>query len=182
MNKKIASVLVGIFVMGLVSAGLVSYLSNMVSGSVVVEGPVFYANSGYNLLINNFLSGYTYTLNNAEDKIFLSVYLDEPLDFYKPELTLYVKANLSEGIEPKNLDLEFLYIDTDNNLNHICNSPISVSVYKGDWQELSGSCIGTGELKNVDRFRYVISGMGDDDTVYKIKIDGYTRVEMDKAI
>ena len=45
MNKKIASVLVGILVIGIVSAGLVGYLSNMVSGTVEVSGPVFYANS-----------------------------------------------------------------------------------------------------------------------------------------
>jgi len=182
MNKKIATLIAGILLVGIVTAGLVPWLSNIVSGSVEVRGPVFYANKGYTLSINEF-EGSTvyYTINNANDKIFLSTYLDEPLDFYKPKLTLYVKANLTEGIEPKNLELEFLYVDSDSNIKHICSSPISIVVYKGDWQELSGSCIGLDELKNVERFKYVISGMGDVDTKYKIKIDGYTRVEMDKA-
>ncbi len=43
-NKKttIVSVLLGVLLIGIASAGLVGYLSNMISGSVVVEGPVFY--------------------------------------------------------------------------------------------------------------------------------------------
>jgi len=60
MNKKtaIVSVLLGVLLIGIVSAGLVGYLSNMVSGSVMVEGPVFYLNgydSGiyHDLFINN---------------------------------------------------------------------------------------------------------------------------------
>ena len=164
----------------LASAGLLDIFGK-IEGEVVVSGPVFYAAYGSKLLINEIGGSYLYILNDANDKIFLSTDLDKPLDFYKPKLTLYVKANLSEGIEPKNLDLEFLYIDTNDNVNHICNGPISVSVHKGDLQNLSGSCVGTEELKDVEQFRYVISGLGDNNTKYKIKVDGYTRVEMDRA-
>ncbi len=42
MNKKIASVLVGLLLIGIVSAGLVNYLSNTVTGTVSVECPTFY--------------------------------------------------------------------------------------------------------------------------------------------
>lgn len=42
-KRKIATLIVGVLLISIVSAGMVSYLSNMVSGSVTVEGPVFYA-------------------------------------------------------------------------------------------------------------------------------------------
>jgi len=184
MKNKIATLILGILLIGIASAGLVDYLSNTITGEIEVKGPVFYASSGHNLLINSFLGEYTYTINDANNQIFLSANLDEPLDFYQPELTLYVKANLTQGIEPKNLDLELWYIDNEDNLKHICSGPVQVEVSsEDDWQELSASCVGTSELKDVKKFKYVISGLGGDGsgTEYKIKIDGYTRVEMDKA-
>jgi len=56
-KTMLVSVVVGMLLVGIVSAGLVGYLSNVVSGSVVVEGPVFYLDldeggSNNQLLIN----------------------------------------------------------------------------------------------------------------------------------
>ena len=45
MNKKIAGVLLGVLLVGIVSAGLLDYFGK-IEGSVTVEGPVFYAMSG----------------------------------------------------------------------------------------------------------------------------------------
>ena len=183
MKKKtiVASVLLGVLLIGIVTAGLVPYLSNMVSGSVVVEGPVFYAHSGNQLEINEYSGGTVYhTIDNLGDEIFWGDELSEVMDFYKPELTLYALANLTEGIEPKNLDLIFEYIDDNGGAHDICKTSVLVNI-GGDYQELSGSCTGDSELKNVKKFIYTIKGKGDVGVVYKIKIEGYTKVEMDKA-
>ena len=183
MNKKtaIVSVLLGVLLIGIVSAGLVGYLSNMVSGSVVVEGPVFYARSGHGLEINEYTGSTTYyTIDDVDTEIFWSDELSEVMDFYRPELSLYVKANLTEGIEPKDLRLKFEYVDKDGNVKDICFSDVSVD--KGDYQLLSGTCEANDELIDVKKFIYTIMGKGDIGTKYKIKIDGTTKVEMDKAI
>jgi len=180
MRKKITAVLVGIFLIGIVSAGLVPWLSNIVSGSVTVEGPVFYAHSGHELEINEYSGGTTYyTIDNLENEIFWGGELSEELDFYKPRLTFYVLANLTEGIEPKKLRLTFEYVDDNNDVNEICYTEVSVN--KGEYQELSGICEGNNELDDVTKFIYRIEGRGDEGTEYKIKVDGYTRVEMTKA-
>ena len=180
MKRKIATLIAGILLVGIVTAGLVPWLSNIVTGSVEVRGPVFYANKGYTLSINEF-EGSTvyYTIKNTEPKVFWSEELSQIMDFYKPKLTLYVKANLTEGIEPKDLRLKFEYVNKDGNVKDICFS--DVSVHKGGYQTLSGECESNSELIDVEKFIYTISGRGDTGTVYKIKIDGYTRVEMDKA-
>jgi len=179
-KKKITAVLVGILVIGLVSAGIVPWISNIVTGTVSVEGPIFYAHSGNELEINEYSGGTTYyTVDNVEDEIFWGSELSEELDFYRPSLTFYVLANLTEGIEPKKLRLTFEYIDDNDDVNEICYTEVSVN--KGEYQELSGTCEGDNELDDVTEFIYRIEGRGDEGTEYKIKVDGYTRVEMTKA-
>ncbi len=44
MDKRIAGILVGVLLIGIVSAGLINYFGR-ITGEVIVEGPVFYANS-----------------------------------------------------------------------------------------------------------------------------------------
>jgi len=180
MNKKIASALVGILLIGIVTAGLVPYLSNMVTGTVTVEGPVFYATSDNRLLINEFEgSTVDYTIDDIKPEVFWTEELSEIMDFYKPKLTLYVNAILIEGIDPKDLRLKFEYVNKDGNVKDICFS--DVSVHKEEYQVLSGGCEANSELIDVKKFIYTISGRGDTGTVYEIKIDGITRVKMDKA-
>ena len=181
MNKKIASALLGVLLIGIVTAGLVPYLSNIVSGSVEVKGPVFYAASGNNLLINEFDDSTSeYEIDDGNLEIFLTQNLDEPLDFYRPSLNLQVKAKLVDGIIPKDLILEFGYFDSNNNLEEICRDTISVS--SNDFQLYPKSCNGNSELSNVNGFYYRIIGMGGEGVKYRISVtDGTTKVEMSKA-
>jgi len=181
MKKKTASALVGILLIGIVTAGLVPYLSNMVSGEVTVEGPVFYAASDNKLLMNEF-DGSTseYDIYDGHLEIFLTKNLDEPLDFYKPSLNMQVRAKLVDGIIPKDLILEFGYFDSNNNLEEICQDTVSIS--SNDFQLYPKSCDGDFELSGVNGFYYRIIGMGGEGVRYSVSVtDGETKVEMSKA-
>ncbi len=182
MNKKTASVIVGMLLIGIVSAGLVPYLSNMVSGSVEVEGPVFYAASGNNLLINEF-DGSTseYDIIDSDDEKFWTQDLDESLDFYKPKLDMYVRAKIVEGEIPKNLKLVFGYYSGDDVIE-ICDSLVSVTNFGDPFVQYPTSCEGNSTLSNVDGFIYKIVGMGTEDVKIRISVtNGETKVKMDKA-
>ena len=101
------------------------------------------------------------------------------MDFYKPSLKLFVLANLTQGTEPKSLSLIFEYVDEKDNVHKICSSDVVVNT--GSYQTLEGNCEGNSILKNVKSFNYRILGRGANGVVYKIKINGTTRVEMNKA-
>jgi hypothetical protein len=100
MKWKIATLIFGILLIGVVSSALVPYLSNTVTGSVTVEGPVFYLdltnilnsdNWGYLKLNNANVNGAEFILNSK--KFFsdsLGVDNFYPLDF---EITLNAKAH-----------------------------------------------------------------------------------------
>lgn len=183
MNKKtivIVSVLLGILLIGIVSASLLTYFGR-ITGTAEVTGPVFYAASSHRLLINEF-EGSTvyYIINDSEDEIFWTEELQEVLDFYRPKLKMYVEANLTEGDEPKRLELIFEYVDNNNDVFTICSGFVNVSS-ESEYQSLPVECEANDELYDVEKFVYRILGRGDIGTKYKIRVGGITRVEMDKA-
>ena len=184
MNKKtaIVSVLLGVLLIGIISAGVVGYLSNMVSGSVVVEGPVFYATGDNDLLINEF-DGSTswYNIIDSDDEKFWTQDLDETLDFYKPKLDMYVRAKVVDGILPKDLKLVFSYYSGDDVIE-ICDSLVSVTNSGDPFVQYSTSCEGDSTLLDVDGFVYKIIGLGTQEVKVRISVSyGETKVEMDKA-
>lgn len=184
MNKKIIMglVVVSFLLVGVVSAGLVPWLSNTVSADVGVKGPVFYATSGNSLVVNEYGDGentVTYKIDNSGNELFWSNELPNITDFnYKPKMELFVKANLSKGEhEPKRLNLVFEYINSTGDTNTICSTDVGVN--KGEnYQELKEECEADSELKNVKKFLYRIEGRADQDYQYGIKIDGYTKAEI----
>lgn len=184
MNKKtaIVSVMLGILLIGIVSAGLVGYLSNMVSGSVVVEGPVFYAttspgNPG-SLLINEFeVSGTTYTISGQGERIFMTNKLEE-MDFYAPELNLSVEARLYNGTQPKLLDLEFGYYDKFVNGISYPFCKVTINVSSGEMFVYSDICDGNS-VNSLEGFYYSIEGRGTGDVQIKVTTYyGETKVEV----
>jgi len=183
MNKKIASVVLGVLLIGIVSAGLVSYLSNMVSGSVVVEGPVFYASGENKLLINNFDDSIAeYDIIDGDNEVFLTTTFSEPLDFYKPSLNMYLRAKVVTGILPKNLNLEFGYFDSPENFIKICSGEVSINSNEFE-QYPFPNCEGSSELEDVNGFYYRITGMATPEVTCRISVtNGETKVEMNKAI
>ena len=183
MKRKIASVLVGVLLIGIVSAGLVPWLSNLVSGSVVVEGPVFYATGNNDLIINDFDdSTAEYDIIDGDNEVFLTTTFGEPLDFYKPSLNMYLRAKVVTGILPKNLNLEFGYIDEYNNFEAICSGEVSINSNEIE-QYPFPNCEGDSELEDVNGFYYRITGMATPEVTCRISVaNGETKVEMNKAI
>jgi hypothetical protein len=180
MKNKIATLILGILLIGIVSAGLVNYLSNTITGEVEVKGPIFYATSENKLLINEFdNSTANYSIQDSNDEKFWSEKFSESLDFYKPKLTMSVKAKVADGTLPKNLELVFGYYSNDN-LMKICDEEVSVN--SGEYEVYSVSCEGIEELKDVDGFYYKIIGMGTQEVECMISVsNGETKVDMDKA-
>lgn len=125
MKTKIATLIAGILLIGMVTAGLVPYLSNSVTGSVEVEGPVFYLDghiSGvyHNLLINE-IPGEELDINwNDGQRV---VFKTEALNldgFYKAKFnfTFYAKTNQS-GNE---IQMRITKVDDSNHQETICDS------------------------------------------------------------
>ena len=182
MNKKtaIVSVLLGVLLIGIVSAGLLDYFGK-IEGSVVVEGPVFYANSQEidlfgtevkELSINTFTASTSaYTLTGGESKIFWTEEFDESLDFYKPELKLYARARIVEGEIPKGLDLIFGYYQGDNTYE-ICRGEILVG--STELEPYNTLCDIYQEqnlpINNADGFYYEIKGKATPNVDTKISL------------
>ena len=182
MNKKIASALVGILLIGIVAAGLVPYLSNMVTGSVEVKGPVFYVASDNELLMNEF-DGSTevYDIIDGHNEVFLTISFSDTLNFYRPSLDMYIKAKVASGIVPKNLNLEFGYFDSSGDFKEICDGTVSILSDTFDVYDVP-NCAGSSELTGVKGFYYRITGMGTSDVTYEISVEGgNTKTEMNKA-
>jgi len=180
MKNKIATLILGILLIGIASAGLVDYLSNIITGEVEVKGPVFYATAGNKLLINEFdNSTVSYSIQDSDDEKFWSEKFSESLNFYIPSLTMSIRARVVNGTLPKNLELVFGYYSGDD-LIKICDKEVSVN--SEEYGVYSVSCEGTEELEDVDGFYYKIIGMGTQEVECRISVsNGDTRVEMDKA-
>ena len=176
----IAGIIISVFLIGIVSAGLVGYLSNMVSASIEVKGPVFYASSENRLLINEFDdSTSSYFIIDSDDEKFWTQDLGKTLNFYKPKLDMYVRARIVDGEVPKNLKLVFSYYSGDDVIE-ICDSLVSVT--SNSFKPYPTSCEGDSTLLDVDGFVYKIVGLGTEEVQIEISVSyGETKVEMDKA-
>lgn len=190
MNKKIASVMVGMLLIGIVSAGLVPYLSNMISASVVVEGPVFYATSidvsGTNfkeLWINDIDENSVYTtISETESQTFITETFDNVIDFYPPRLELSVEAKLiGETTPSKILELEFGYFDEhpDGTIYTIGNCRQEVEISSVNNYEIkSFLCQASQGITDIKGFYYTIHGRGTGDVQINVRTQGETKVQV----
>lgn len=179
MKKKTITVgiIISVFLIGIVSAGLVGYLSNMVSASIEVKGLVFYANSEKIILfdeevkklsINEFSeSTSNYTIKDGESEVFWTEKFDESLDFYKLELKLYVRAKIVEGEIPKGLDLIFGYYSGDDTYE-ICRETVSID--SNELEPYSTTCQGLSKINDLDGFYYEIKGKATPDVDVMISL------------
>jgi len=185
-KKTIGIGIVVIMLIGIVTAGLVGYLSNMVSASVEVKGLVFYANSEKidlfgkevkKLSINTFSSSTAnYTITGIDSEVFWTEEFDEPLNFYKLELKLYVRAKIVEGDIPKGLDLIFGYYSGDNTYE-ICRETVSIN--SNELEPYSTTCQGLSEIDDLDGFYYEIKGKATPDVDTRISLTNQeTKVEV----
>jgi len=197
MKKKtiIVSVLLGILLIGVVSAGLVGYLSNIISGTINVQGPIFYAigneapqdSDHYVLNINNlggFMNVDYINIVGTEKIIFRTETFGESISFYKPKLKMEIEAKLIEGSIPKTLDLEFGYLEeaSDASFNKICSVNITVND-KDAYKIYSDICNGNYEIDELKEFYYQIEGKSTGDVIIKTELNGgNTKVSILDAI
>lgn len=186
MKKKTIgiSIIISIFLIGIVSAGLVSYLSNIVTGSVEVKGPVFYLDGHlggayYNLFINEIpleKEIYFYDGNRI-------LFITEPLDvngFYKAKFDIHIWAktnNLGNIIQ-----FQIVRIKPELEEEIICIPP-SVSITP-EYSERITTCssIDSIILNPEDKIGIIISGAGLDSEYWvrtgKIDTNDYSRIEV----
>lgn len=184
MKNKSAIAIFGILLIGIISAGLVNYLSNTITGSVEVKGPVFYAgknSSGdYKLWINNLSefnsenNGSYISISESESRTFLTEEFDKGVDFYSPEIKLSVQGKLvNESLAPKRLELEFGYYTQNpyGDIYPIGNCTKEVTINSANWETKSITCFGNGELENIKGFYYKISGMGTGEVKINVQLN-----------
>lgn len=188
MNKKITTLILGILLLGVISAGLVAYLSNVVSGTVTVEGPVFYLN-GYNsgiyhdLLINE--------IPSSEEDVYLwdgqrLMFNTEELgveNFYRArfDIKIWAKTNISGNI----MQFQVVRIKPDLSEEIICIPPvIIISSWYDEFRERDTSCESSGEieLNPDDKIGLIIMGAGAESDYYirtgHNYTNGYSRIEV----
>ena len=185
MNKKTASVLVGILVIGIVSAGLVPYLSNMITGSVEVEGPVFYLDGEHPLgitsiwglkLNDNSVTSKSSTFTGPNNKFFVSEKLDIK-SFYAANYQIKIEAESDD--ESGQIDAEIYYIEGEDPYNRkldVCSGSVS-SVHNKDVYEINCQA---GELTNIDpEWRLVLRlSDGINSIQYKIYMQGNSKIKV----
>ena len=189
MNKKIASVLVGILLIGVISASLLTYFGK-ITGSVEVKGPVFYLDGNwggayYNLFINE--------IPEDELEVHLSdgnrlLFITDPLDvenFYQARFDIKVWAKTN--IEGKILQFQVVRIKSGLEEEIIC-VPSSVTLTNiENFVKKETSCLSSGEinLNPEDRIGLIIAG-AEIDSEYWISTgeeytDGYSKIEVSAA-
>ncbi len=204
MNKKIASVVLGVLLIGIVSAGLVPYLSNLVSGSVEVEGPVFYF-SDTEVVING-VTFHALNLNEFDGEIGKVSFTNglESQWFVSEELGVnsFYPANYNFDVEicakPDTVDdtigqvtltLKILKADGDFRDDNICEAYINNvlttpnCVYgDGDYEIYPATCsAGELTLEPTDRF-VLITSDGAHAITYYIRLYGDTKFKVTSAI
>ena len=174
----------------LASAGLVDYLSNSVSGSVGVSGPVFYTANSNELIINEEpITGYWNKISDEsyskrewvmdDDKVLNGI------DFYKPKLTFFVNLDIDDDFNvSRGIDLEFGYYDSYGRKNPICSIQY-ISITENGLLEVecptdiynSTSVLTNNDIEDVEKFYYAFESLSSSSIDYEIKTkDSYVEI------
>ena len=197
MNKKIATLIAGILLVGIVTAGLVPWLSNIVTGTVTVEGPVFYldgqiGNGVYHKLLVNEIPKEEIEINWSDGETIKFKSNSLNVDYFydaKFNFTFYAKANATDrriqmrvtklnenGSQGKEICLSGIKNITAtqkySNYELICFSEGIINLEKGQGFVLE--IFGLGENKT-DEY-WISTGKG-----YGPNKDRYSRIEVSAA-
>lgn len=192
MNKKFLISLVFVsLLIGFVSAALVPFLSNFISGTAEVKEPVFYLDGYlegvyYDLYLNEIPSfeeeAYIFDGNRI---LFITQALN--IDYlYESEfnINIWAKTNVRGNI------LQFQIVKIKPNLEEeiICTpQTINISSWYDQFRKRETSCTSNGiiELNPNDRLGLIISGAGGTSEYWistgKKYTDGYSRIEISKT-
>lgn len=194
MNKKIATLIVGVLLISIVSAGLVSYLSNMVTGTVNVEGPVFYldgsqpiGSSYWGLSINDEgISHDPVQFTGSNNKFFVSDYLGVN-SFYKADYKLTLSLKTDGGSAGK-VDVQLYTLEGNNpyyTKETICTNNPSINIpalSDLNFHQYTIICNGK-ELSGMDESDRLILKLSDglNDINYYIQLNGNSKIEVSAA-
>jgi hypothetical protein len=176
MKTKFIITLGMILLIGIVSANLVDFLSNSVTGAVKVEGPVFYLDGIHSdggvyhkLYINQIPSKEDIYFWDGHRLVFKTENLDVN-DFYKAKFsaTIYIKSN-NEG---NTIQARFIKLNGANQEKTICEAENPITIQKDVMTAESFSCESTGEidLSSFNRFGLELRGNGDENQSYWISV------------
>ena len=174
MNKKIASVLVGILLIGVISASLLTYFGQ-ITGSVEVKAPTFYPNGHiaekyYQLKIDEIPDSNEITLVDGENIIFTTESLGIN-NFYEADYTIYIRAKTN--VAGNKLWAELWVLDENEDYKQrICETSFTITAtdYFSTKDEI---CHGSElEMDEGDRIALKIYGAGET-TSYTLKVGDY---------
>jgi len=175
-RKTIVGIALGVLLIGIVTAGLVPYLSNTVTATIEVKGPVFYPNGHivekyYELKINEVPDAEEITLIDGENIIFKTSSLGVD-SFYSAEYTIYIRAKTN--VEGNKLLTELWILDEDDNYKQrICETNFSITAtqyFSTKTQTCQGSQL---ILDEDDRFALKIYGAGETSN-YTLRVGDYS--------
>ena len=165
MNKKITTgILVGVFLIGIVNAGLVSYLSNSVSGDINIEGPIFYLDKvdimddgSYSLKLNNDSVDGTYFKLKSHEFFSESLDIDS---FYDNnfKISLNTKVYGLENNQSSSIDITMYIAREDGSIKEkLCNI-LKIGIDEDGLQEIPCEVSGDGmdDMEKTDRLKLLI--------------------------
>lgn len=182
-TKIVVSVLLGILLIGIVSASLLTYFGK-ITGSVEVKGPVFYASGEHPL------GGTTYWGLGINDYVERS----DPVNFTGPNPKFFVSeqlginsfyaANYEISIEAESnnesgqIDADIYFIEGDNPYNKkldVCSGSTTIPVYEKKIYEINCQ---KDVLTNIDPEWRLVLRLTDglNDIHYDIYIEGNTKI------
>ena len=187
-KTAIATTILGILLIGIVSAGLIDYFG-MITMTIEIEGPVFYAtkyvlDESVNLRemwLNKLPEEISYiTLSDGDFRAFATDSLGiDSLYSARYDFTLYAKLNAPEEIpEPQKLKLEqFVFNENWEYEQDICETEIEIGKEK---KEYYAFCEGDAiEMDEDDIFYWKISGLHlNESAKFRIELDGNTKFEI----
>ena len=169
--------------MGIVSAGLVGFLSNTITATIEVKGPIFYptniaftqgSEEYYELIVNSLgiLNVDELEIVGGKRLTFRTSPLSESISFYRPQVELSVEAMLKDGSPNKNLTLEFGYLEEHENSGLIEICSINIEVDNNEiFKTYDGICSGNGEISELKEFYYRIEGESSGDVIIRTNVN-----------
>ena len=200
MNKKTLAIIgvITVLLIGIVSAGLLDYFGR-ISGSVTVEGPVFYLDGNiggvYHKLLVNEIPKEEIEINWSDGERI--VFKTEPLninEFYKANFEIHIWAKVNDSENNNELiQLNVVKINESGIEEEICG-PMSVNLskYYNQFREREIFCSSNDEISMnpKDKFGLRIQGTSENETVkywistgkgYGPNKDRYSRIEVTAA-
>lgn len=119
MKKKIATLITGVLLMAIVSAGLVGYFAK-ITGTITVEGPVFYLDDDPKGLVLNEapdIDATVYNITNEEVFFIYDVHID---NLYGSTFSVYIPQKSDQNLDNR-LNFSIIKYD-DGNYEVICSS------------------------------------------------------------